>query len=92
MITVLLLPDLFRFYQGVKVIAEDSTGIITDATDDMLNSWDKFKSYLCDYMYSNVAGQRVKDLVDYANQSTTGLTTGKGVYSFIAKRSFALTR
>lgn len=84
-------PDLFRFYQGVKVLAEDSRDNISEATDDMLNSWDKFKSYLCDYMYSNVAGQRVKDLVDYANQSTDGLTSGKAVNSFIAKRSFTLS-
>ena len=85
------IPDLFRFYQGVKVLADDATDSISDASDEMLNSWDKFKSYLCDYMYSNVAGQRVKDLVDYANQSTDGLTSGQAVYSFIAKRSFALT-
>lgn len=85
------IPDLFRFYQGVKVLAEDSRDNISEATDDMLNSWDKFKSYLCDYMYSNVAGQRVKDLVDYANQSTDGLTTGQTVTSFIAKRSITLS-
>ena len=83
--------DLVRFYQGFKVIAEDATNSIGDSTDDMLNAWDKFKSYLSDYMYSNVVGQRVIDLVDYANQSTTGLTTGKAVISFIAKRSLTLS-
>ena len=59
---------------------------IADNTTEVLQTWDKFKS-IASHMYSNVAGQRVKDLVDYANQSTDGLTTGQAVTSFIAKRS-----
>lgn len=39
---------------------------------------------------SIVHAQRVKDLVDYANQSTTGLTTGQNVFSFTAKRKLLL--
>lgn len=37
-----------------------------------------------------VHAQRVKDLVDYANQSTTGLTTGQNVFAFTAKRKLLL--
>ena len=82
---------LSDFWHGIQVLNSSATDTISDNTTEVLQTWDKFKSYLASHMYSNVAGQRVKDLVDYANQSTEGLTTGKGVYSFIAKRSFALT-
>lgn len=82
---------LSEFWHGIQVLNSSVTDTISDNTTEVLQTWDKFKSYLASHMYSNVAGQRVKDLVDYANQSTDGLTTGQAVYSFIAKRSFALT-
>lgn len=84
-------PDLFDFYQGVQVLQSSATDTISDNTTEVLQTWDKFKSYLVSHMYSNVSAQRVKDLVDYANQSTDGLTTGQAVTSFIAKRSFTLS-
>lgn len=84
-------PDLFRFYQGVQVLQSSATDTIADNTTEVLQTWDKFKGYLVNYMYSNVSAQRVKDLVDYANQSTDGLTTGQEVTSFIAKRSLTLS-
>lgn len=82
---------LSDFWHGIQVLNSSATDTIADNTTEVLQTWDKFKSYLASHMYSNVAGQRVKDLVDYANQSTGGLTTGKAVNSFIAKRSLTLS-
>lgn len=82
---------LSDFWHGVQVIHSSAMDTIPDVTTEVLQTWDKFKNYLADYMYSNVAGQRVIDLVDYANGSTSGLTTGGKVYSFIAKRSLTLS-
>lgn len=81
---------LTDFWHGVQVIHSSAMDAIPEAATDILQTWDKFKNYLADYMYSNVAGQRIIDLVDYANGSTTGLTTGQNVYSFIAKRQVRL--
>ena len=82
---------LSDFWHGIEVLNSSATDAIADNTTEVLQTWDKFKSYLASHMYSNVAGQRVKDLVDYANQSTDGLTTGQAVTSFIAKRSYTLS-
>lgn len=82
------LSDLLN---GLGVIQNDFSNSLDDVSTDVLQTWDKFKNYLSTYMYTNVTGQRVKDLVDYANQSTMGLTTGRPVTSFIAKRSLTLS-
>lgn len=83
--------SLNDFLHGFQVLHSAGMDTINDVATDVLHSWNGFINHLTRYMYSNVSAQRVKDLVDYANQSTTGLTTGKAVTSFIAKRSYTLS-
>lgn len=75
------------FNSGIKTVADfyrDSMDLLH--VPDYAR-WDKFIEYFdSDGLDALVHAQRVKDLVDYANQSTTGLTTGQNVYCFIAKR------
>lgn len=65
-------------------------------SDEQLKDWqkavDKMKIGQMDSSGFDaiVHAQRVKDLVDYANQSTTGLTTGQNVFAFTAKRKLLL--
>lgn len=86
-----VIDDLHDFYQAYQIFKSYAFDSVADYTTEVLQKWDKFKRYLTSHMYTNVTGQRVKDLVDYANQSTTGLTTGKPVTSFIARRSLTLS-
>ena len=75
------------FNSGIKTVADfyrDSMDLLH--VPDYAR-WDKFIEYFDnDGLDALVHAQRVKDLVDYANQSTSGLTTGQNVFCFIAKR------
>lgn len=78
------------FNTGIGIIADfyrqawDPSSITDPA---QINS--VFQAFLdmgSDGLTNLIYAQRLKDLVDYANGSTTGLTTGKSVLCFTAKR------
>ena len=61
----------FDYLQNGGTLIPDVGYIVTP--DD----WERFKNMDSDAFYESVHAQRIKDLVDYANQSTTSLTTGQ---------------
>lgn len=77
-----------KFNDTVKAVQDFYNGYV-DWTEEQAKKWEYYADYnnfLPENLQAWVYAQRIKDLVDYANGSTTGLTTGQNVYSFIAKR------